>query len=275
LALVVVAGAAAPAHAQDDAAAAATAYAAIRIVKETAGEPSTPQITLPTGYTFVSGSAYRWASRGEYYAFVQGPQSSSVQISVSWPQTPIAAIVSDETRVPFTRDPDNPDGVTFRIPVTGTSATGVRNTIEVFSYISGSTASGVYWRVEHNHPDRAAGVWTTVPWPATQSRAFLNFLVASEAILQDSGLAAEARRRGHFFALMGFETNNLTHLDNPPHWHQSYYPGVNFGAPRAHVPHFWMDARGRVFYNGMDIQGQGRSRFYAGDPAPSTTSRAI
>lgn len=112
-----------------------------------------------------------------------------------------------------------------------------------------------------------AGPWTGVAWPAVAAASVINYLVAAEAVLQDSGLAAEARRRGHFFSLMGFETNNALHPDNPPHWHLAYYPGLSHSAPRAHVPHFWLDAQGRTFYNGMDIQGQGRSRFYVGDPA--------
>jgi hypothetical protein len=67
---------------------------------------------------------------------------------------------------------------------------------------------------------------------------------------------------------MGFETNNTLHADNPPHWHLAYYPGLDYAAPRAHVPHFWLDNTGKTFYNGMDVQGEGRSRYYAGDPAP-------
>lgn len=243
-------------------------YAAFRVVKSVAGGPTTPQITLPDGYALVPGTNYQVTSRAEYYAFVQGPRGAAVTISVRWPAEPINTVITGKTRLRLTRDAADPFRVTFTLPVTATSASAAQSTLQVFSYPSGSTASGVYWRIEHNDPNRAAGYWAAVSWPATQTRAAINYSAAAEAILQDSGLAAEARRRGHFFALMGFETNNLLHLDNPPHWHLSYYPGLTFGAPRAHVPHFWMDAEGRTFYNGMDIQGQGRTRYYAGDPAP-------
>jgi hypothetical protein len=243
------------------------AYASFRVVRTVPGEPATPEITLPAGYTPVAGANYQVASRAEYYTFVSGPRSTGVEVAVRWPGVRVAAVVTGDTRLALTRDPADPERVTFTLPVTATSASAARPTLEVFSYPSGATASGVYWRIEHNDRDRAAGYWAGVPWPAGEARAAINYLVATEAILQDSGLAAEARRRGHFYALMGFETNNLLHLDNPPHWHLSYYPGLTFGAPKAHVPHFWMDEQGRTFYNGMDIQGQGRSRFYAGDPA--------
>jgi len=244
-----------------------TAYASFRVVRAEPGEPAVPEITLPAGYTPVAGTNYQVASRAEYYTFVSGPRSTAVEIAVRWPGERVAAVVTGDTRLALTQDAADPERVTFRLPVTATSASAAQPTLQVFSYPSGATSSGVYWRIEHNDPDRAAGYWAGVPWPAGEAKASINYLVATEAILQDSGLAAEARRRGHFFALMGFETNNLLHVDNPPHWHLAYYPGLTFGAAKAHVPHLWMDAQGRTFYNGMDIQGQGRSKFYVGDPA--------
>jgi hypothetical protein len=255
--------------AQPAVAAEPVAYASFRVVRAAPGEPAAPEIALPSGYTPVTGTNYQVASRAEYYAFVSGPRSGAgVEVAVRWPGVRVAAVVTGDTRLALTPDPADPERVRFTLPVTATSANAAQPTLQVFSYPSGATSSGVYWRIEHNDPDRAAGYWAGVPWPAGEARAAINYMVAAEAVLQDSGLAAEARRRGHFFALMGFETNNLLHSDNPPHWHMSYYPGLTFGAPKAHVPHFWMDERGRTFYNGMDIQGQGRGKFYAGDPAP-------
>ena len=242
-------------------------YVGFRIVKLIPGEPSTPEVTLPEGYAIVPGSQYSVASRAEYYTFIQGPPSNSVEISVSWPRTWIAAVVSSDTRLPLTRQPGDPYRVTFHVAVNATSPGANQPTLQVWSMINNDTSSGVHWRIEHNDPDRAAGPWTTVPWPEGEAKSAINYLIASNEILQDSGLAAEARRRGHFFSLMGFETNNTLHADNPPHWHLAYYPGLDYNAPKAHVPHFWIDTAGRTFYNGMDIQGQGRSKFYVGDPA--------
>lgn len=42
---------------QPAAAAEPTAYASFRVVRATPGEPATPEITLPSGYTPVAGSS--------------------------------------------------------------------------------------------------------------------------------------------------------------------------------------------------------------------------
>lgn len=261
-ALLVIASTPAPAIA-----AAPMTYASFRVVRATPGTPGAPQIALPRGYTRVAGSQHQVASRAEFYAFVKGPRSARVKVSVRWPGVPVAAVVAGNRRLAVAVDPDDPWRITFTLAVTASSAGAAQATLQVFSHPSGKTASGVYWRIEHNDPDRAAGYWARVKWPAAEVKAATNFMVAAEAILQDSGLAAAARRRGHFFALMGFETNNLLHPDNPPHWHLSYYPGRTFGAPKAHVPHLLLDEQGRITQNGMDIQGQGRSTFATGAPA--------
>ncbi|WP_185845772.1 hypothetical protein [Kibdelosporangium aridum] len=46
--------------------------------------------------------------------------------------------------------------------------------------------------MEHNDPDRATGPWTTVPAPIAETKAVHNMLTAVEAVLQDSGLIAQA-----------------------------------------------------------------------------------
>ncbi|MEN3608066.1 hypothetical protein AAH979_00815 [Plantactinospora sp. ZYX-F-223] len=242
-------------------------YAGFRLVKAIPGEPGTPRITLPVGYELVPGTATQVASRAEYYSFVRGPRSEAVTVTVDWPGTWVGSVVASDTRLAIRRHPGTPYRISFTLPVTWSSVNANQATVQVWSMLSPDTSTGLHWRIEHNDPDRVAGPWTTVAWPATQAASVINHMIASEAALRDSGLVAEARRKGHFFSLMGFETNNVLHPDNPPHWHLAYYPGLTYGAPKAHVPHFWVDAQGKTYYNGMDIQGQGRSRFYAGDPA--------
>ena len=240
-------------------------YAAVRLVKATPSAPSAPEITLPAGYTMVPGEKHQVASRAEFYFYFQGPRSTGVEISVRWPGTPISVVVEGKNRITPVTEPER---VRFTVPVLAASPNAASWTVQVSSYLSGSTASGRYWRVEHNDPDRVAGPWTSVAWPAGQVKAVVNHMAAADVVLRDSGLVEKARQRGHFFALMGFETNNTLHTDNPPHWHLSYYPGQNFNAPKAHVPHFWVDKAGANFYNGMDVVGEGRKKFYVGDPAP-------
>jgi hypothetical protein len=173
-------------------------------------------------------------------------------------------VVAGERRLPLTADTN---GVGFDLPVLRASPTADSATVQVWSQLSGAD-TGIRWLVEHNDPERAVGHWAGVVWPAGPVRAVVSYLAACDAILRDSGLAAEARRRGHFFQLQGFETNNALHQDNPPHWHLAYYPGPNTSARPATVPHFWVDAQGRTFYNGQDVSGSGRSRFHANEAAP-------
>ncbi|HET9139433.1 hypothetical protein [Actinophytocola sp.] len=246
----------------------AVAYGAFRVVRSEPGTPSTPQVSLPEGYSFVTGNQYRTATRADWYGFIQGPPADSVPVTVRWPEVAVDTVVTGRTRVPLTRDPADPDAVTFTIPVSAPSANAMQPTVQMWTYLSSPASTGLVWIMEHNHPDRTAGPWTTVPVPAAQSAAFLNLLTAVEAVLRDSGLIAQAQARGHFFQLEGFETNNTLHTDNPPHWHLSYYPGPTTAAPRATVPHFWLDSTGKTFYNGQDVQGSPRARYYAGDPAP-------
>lgn len=239
-------------------------FAAFRIVRAVPGEPGKPEITLPDGYEFVEGDRYHVASRAEYYTFVRGPENrEGVPVQVSWPGESIKAVIGSNRRLELSGE--NSETVSFHLPVVARSPNADQSTIQVWSHLE--SAPGIRWRIEHNDPDRAAGPWTGVPWPANQARAVIHFKVASEAILIDSGIAETAHSKGHFLALMGFETNNTLHPDNPPHWHLVYFAGNTFTSP-AYLPHYWVNDEGRNFYNGMDVTGKGRSRLHAGDPGP-------
>ena len=246
----------------------ATAYAGFRVVRRKPGLASVPEITVPAGYTLMAGTQYQAASRAEYLRFVQGERNDAgIRVSVRWPDVPIKDVIAGERHLALKRDPTDRWKVSFTLPIYRTSATADSPTVQVWSYL-GQPASGLYWHVEHNDPDRAAGVWQTVPWPSGEVIAVQSWMAATREILVDSGLVAEAQRRGHFYALMGFETNNPLHLDNPPHWHMSYYPGPTMAAPKATVPHYWVDRLGRTFYNGQDVQGGGRTPYRVDQPAP-------
>jgi hypothetical protein len=244
----------------------ATTYAAFRVVRGRAGEPEAPAVTLPAGYEIVPGAQHSVASRAEYYTFVRGPRRpDGIEVGIRWPGVTVRTVVHQERHLELRRDPADPDRYRFRLPMTQTSVNANQPTIQVWSYPD--ISPGMYYRVEHNHPDRAAGPWTTVAWPAGPVRTVNHLLVAGYAICRDSGMVASAAAKGHRFALMGFETNNPLHADDPPHWHLSYNSGPDFGSP-THNTHFWLDEQGRTFYNGMDVTGMGRLRHHVGDPAP-------
>lgn len=247
----------------DAGAAEPVAYSAIRIVRAEPGAPNVPEVTLPEGYSFVDGEKFHVASRAEYYTFVEGPRTETgIPVTVRWPGVRIVDVIWRDSHLAMDRA--DPHTVTVTVPVTGATTNSEQPTIQVWSTIP--TEPGIQWRIEHNDSDRVAGPWTEVDWPAGEVRSVISQLVACEAVLVDSGLAATAAAKGHHWNLMGFETNNTLHPDNPPHWHLAYYAGPDTSAD-AYLPHLWFDEEGKNFYNGMDVTGQGRLKFYVGDPA--------
>ncbi|MFL6119632.1 hypothetical protein [Actinophytocola sp.] len=238
------------------------AYAAFRVVRVRPGDPAQPRITLPAGYEILPGANYSVASRAEYYTFVRGPKADGIEVGVDWPGVPVRAVVHQDTRLDLRR---HRGGVSFTLPMTQSSADAYQPTLQVWS--TPDAGAGMYVSIEHNDPDRVAGPWASVAWPEGETRSVVHQLVATQAILLDSGLPAVAAAKGHRFAVMGFETNNTLHADNPPHWHISYNSGPNFDA-RTHNPHLWLNTEGGTFYNGMDVTGLGRLKYHVGDPAP-------
>ncbi|MEE6260072.1 hypothetical protein [Plantactinospora sonchi] len=241
-------------------------YAAFRVVRRRPDVPGQPQITLPAGYEILPGAAYSVASRAEYYTFVRGPRNAAgIEVTVRWPDTRVEAVIHQDLHLEMRPDPADRHSFAFSLPMTQPSADANQPTLQVWSMPD--VSPGMNYRIEHNDPDRVAGPWTTVPWPANPVRSVIHQLVAAHAICRDSGMVEIAAAKGHRFVLMGFETNNTLHADNPPHWHISYNSGRDFSAP-THNPHFWLDPEGRNFYNGMDVSGLGRLRYYVGEPAP-------
>ena len=79
--------------------------------------------------------------------------------------------------------------VAVKLPVFRSSPTADSPTIQVWSTMS-TAATGVNWLVAHNDPDRAAGYWAGVTWPAGQVRAVVSYMAACNAILRDSGISS-------------------------------------------------------------------------------------
>jgi hypothetical protein len=244
----------------------ALAYSSFRLVRNKPGEPSQPKIALPAGYEFVAGTKYSVASRAEFYTFVTGPNNpDGIEVEVLWPGVKVEAVVHLETRLDIRRDPLNKHLFRFTLPVARTSIDANQPTIQIWSYLDRPT--GMEFNLVHNDPERAAGVWLDVAWPRNEVRSQIHQVFAAHAILTASGLKAAAAAKGHRWFLQGFETNNTLHSDNPPHWNFSYNSGPSFSYP-THNGHFWLDSGAANFYNGMDVTGLGRLKYYVGDPAP-------
>ncbi|HEX3732259.1 MAG TPA: hypothetical protein VHU91_04970 [Mycobacteriales bacterium] len=238
-------------------------FGAFRLVKGLPDTPSVPQIRLPEGYQLTPEAKTQVASRAEYYSFVTGANNASVPVTVTWPGEIIKDVVAGKSIVPVTRDPQDVHTIHFALPVTGKTLAYGRNTLEIWS--QPPTDPGVFLRLEHYDPDRAAGDYAGQP-VRRQAAAAINQLLAAQAILHDSGLAAQAAAEGHFYALMGFETNNLVHGDYPAHWHFAYYQGKDWAA-KAYLPHLLLDEHGRNIQNGQDVNGETRTNYGAGQPA--------
>jgi hypothetical protein len=241
-----------------------TSIGAFRVVRARPGEPARPEIILPAGYRFLPGARYDVASRAEFYTFVEGPTSAGTEIEVYWPGVPVRAVIHLNTRLAIRHDPTDGHRFRFTLPVNRATADANQPTIQIWSHPDRSP--GMYFKLDHNDPDRAAGPWTSVPWPANEARSQLHQLVAAHTVLRAAGLVDTAAAKGHRWFVAGFETNNTLHADNPPHWHISYNSGADFGSP-SHNTHFWLNSDAENFYNGMDVTGLGRLRHYVGDPA--------
>jgi hypothetical protein len=224
-------------------------YASIRVVRETPGEPSKPEITLPEGYELHTEGNYEVASRGEYYVFLKGPKGTARRALITW-DVPIKAVIHGNTRLKLDRAGEQ----VYRcdIPVEAESLRAAWPSLEVHSHLNEKDLSV---RIEHNHPDRAAGYYAERPWVAGPAQAALNFIFASREILRDWGVHHEIAEAGlGRIALMGFESNNPLHGDAPAHWHLIYYLPGNDGSK---IPHFYMEDDGRVTSNRIDVLGRG------------------
>ncbi len=231
----------------------ALAFAAVRIVRLARDDLTPPDIVLPPGWSAVADAGHAVTSECEHYRFLCGPRGSAGTLIVTWPGSRIVAAVHDGRRLRL-----DVDGQTVRIdvPLSATSAREAWTTIEIHSHLD---ERDLPLRIEHNHPGRCAGWYRDHPWVDGPARAMVNYLFAARTMLRDWGIhhriaAAGAGR----IELLGFESNNPLHGDAPPHWHLVHYLPDDDGriphdAPGTQIPHFYLDALGRVVSNQQDI----------------------
>ena len=237
-----------------------TAFACIRVVREKAGSLSKPEIRLPTGYELYTEKNYEVPSPAEYYVFLRGPKGVAKDVRIAWPGNTIAAVLHNHARLALRREEG---AVVCDIPVAAASLRSAWPTLEVHSYCGDPD---LFLRVEHNDPDRRASYYARHPWVDGQAKACLNFLFASRAILRDWGVHRQiaAEKLGHI-SLMGFESNNPLHGDDPAHWHLIYYWPTEAG---SQVPHFYLDEKGRVTSNNVFVFARNEACRMAGPGDP-------
>ncbi|MFB6219103.1 MAG: hypothetical protein ABEH77_08015 [Halobacteriaceae archaeon] len=221
-------------------------YAAVRVVRESVGEPAVPDLDISGEYALHDSGVYAAASPAEYYTFVEGPEGVA-DLRVRW-DAGVRAVVCGDRRLDLDR---SGEGVACRVPVEADDPDGCRSTLNVYSHV-GDDSLPV--RVEHNDPDRRAGHYADHPWSAAKAAAALNFVFGAREALRDWGLPERVREAGTgTVRLMGFESNDPPHGDFPAHWH------LNLGHPEAwdgsHIPHLYLDTEGRVGRNVMVVLG--------------------
>lgn len=146
---------------------------------------------------------------------------------------------------------------------------------------------GVPIHVYHNWAIRQDGPYRGKPYPETETRAVLNYLVAAREALKLMGSMGprDQRRFDGDVTLMSFEVACARgHNDAPPHVHiMLWVPGY----VGSEIPHFYMDAAGKMVRNRFDIIGDAagshperaplveRKRDRAGDYGPGRACRLL
>ena len=227
------------------------AYSAIRVVRESPGEPSKPTITVPDKYELVSDGDYSFASRGEYYVFIKGKWGIAKQVKIEWPGERIKAVISGGRRLKL--QSNSPHEVVCDVMIKENSLRQANRHLDIHSHFN---EEDLWFRVEHNHPDRAAGYYVERPWVEGQSKAVLNYMYAVREIFRDWGVHHQiAQRNLGRITIMGFESNNAAHGDSPPHWHLAYYWPRGIG---SQVPHFYVDQYGCITHNRVVVLGRSK-----------------
>ncbi|MBA2480119.1 MAG: hypothetical protein H0V44_05605, partial [Planctomycetes bacterium] len=222
------------------------AYSCLRVVRAQAGTPSNPSIALPGGYSLERGSGYEVPSPGEFHAFIRGPRGNP-HVSISWPGVAIAAVIVDDTYLALRGDPGS-GSISCQVPVTKSSLRNAWSTFDVFSYPG---EDDLLIRVEHNHPARRAGWYLENPWLTGQPRAMVNWIFSARIALRDWRIHQRVGDQGKgSFGILGYESVNPLHIDNPPHWHLIHYLPGDAG---TQVPHYYMDGGGRLVSNKVEI----------------------
>lgn len=118
---------------------------------------------------------------------------------------------------------------------------------------------GLPIHIYHNWLIRQDGQYRGLSVPEVEVRAVLNYLVAAREALKL--MAASNAKKGFQgdITLMSFEVACARgHNDHPPHVHiMLWVPGYVGGE----IPHFYMDAAGRIVRNQFDILGDEAGKF--------------
>ena len=210
-----------------------TRYGA-KIIKETFGETSIPELTLPDGWTLLPEEKWTGVNIREYYFTIKNDADNAEApvIEVHWPTVAIDQVVGGE------QVEKTDDGVRFLCAATRTPTQFVTN-LPPFG--------AVHLVVCHNIPGMQAGPHRNHPFPKNEIDAHLNYLFASREMMRLAGFTDSADSFDGQIFINGFETNFPNgHYDFPPHFH---IITVWDGWKWIQATHFILSDQGKVLHN--------------------------
>ena len=239
---------------------AASAKAAVitfKVVKQSAGMASkTPELRLLSAadaWQVHLGPSWSGENPREVFFTVETDQAKAElpRVAVVAPGVVPARVIVGKQDVPFQHQGDT---------ITFTLVRDTRNAMllnQTFPDSEGGLPIGIY----HNWLIRQDGPYRDKPPLEVEAKAVLNYLVAArEALKRMGGFGPKDRKafEGEI-TLLGFEVACARgHRDDPPHVHiMMYGPGYVGGE----VPHFYMDASGKIVRNRFDILGDEHNKF--------------
>ena len=228
-----------------------------KLVKPTAGMASEkPTLALLT-------AANQWKVRQEiswsgenlreifFTVTSTDPAAQLPQVAVKAPGIVPQRVIVGKTDVPFSHAGDT---------TTFTLVRDTRNAM-LLNQLLPDLEGGLPIHIYHNWMIRQDGHFRGKPSPEVEVRAVLNYLVAAREALKLMGAHGPKDQKPYAgdITLMSFEVACArAHKDYPPHVHiMLWVPGYVGGE----IPHFYMDAEGRIVRNQFDILGDDAGKF--------------
>lgn len=230
-------------------------YAAIRVVASWPLPHVDPILTCTIGSFPDEHPHLAFRSDTEAVWIISGPMFEVARLTVHWPSALIVAIIGPNGRLPFTAVRER---ATCSIPLLAATPGEARSAYEIHTHLDDPDLP---LRVEHNHPSRRAGWFAENPWVGNEAAACINYLFAARCMLRDWGIHRHiARNTLGRMEVLGFESNNPLHPENPPHWHLLLYHSdshgvTGFRSPGTRVPHFAISPSGGISANKCDTFG--------------------
>lgn len=222
---------------------------AIRLIKEKPYKVGLPKIQIEGNFPIelITDKEYFFETDSEIVFFINHAHlNDAVIASIDLffeQEVTIKYIISDDEYLFF-----NQVGNSIHFELEISKLIGPSRTLSIHTLMR---RAGQTLRLEHNHVGRKAGIYMDEKYPEIQIKAVMHYMFAVREIISHSGIGEkiQADETGHLLVL-GFETNNPTHPDYPPHWHL-----INRWPYRAgsQAPHIYVDEDGKNTHNRVSI----------------------